>query len=128
MLPASMREHQNHLFPPEEPFCDHHCTGEWESKTKACMVEQNSCCLSTAHITVWTAEVTPAFHGHTEESSAGGGCGKSNTSEVQQDAVIRGRAVPGGRQYSRKAKGQNLLLDFNATEWEAHRPPGLGQF
>lgn len=40
----------------------------WESETKGFMVQQNSCCPSTAHITAGTAEVTPALHGH----SAGG--------------------------------------------------------
>lgn len=43
----------------------------------------------------------------------------------QHGAVVRSRAVPGGRQRCRVARGQARLLGCNAAEQQAQGPPVL---
>lgn len=59
MMLVVMREHQNQLFSPEEPFCSHCWTGESETKAYTAEQKRGCCLLSMAHTTVGSAEVTP---------------------------------------------------------------------
>jgi len=55
MMLVIMREHQEQLLSPEQPFCSYHWTRESETKTYVAEQKRGCCLLSTAHTTVRSA-------------------------------------------------------------------------